>query len=107
MKNKIQFDMPRTYLELVVEYIERSIRNYRPDHEDVDLALRMTVLMKLRIRLIKRQTETMYANTIKITLPKDEALALLAHYVSDNSAPFITTDIALKHITGKAHKEWM
>lgn len=106
---KVKLELPMSYLELVISYIERTVKSYVPDHDDVDLALRMTVLMKLRIRLLKRQAESSYATVIKLTIPKDESLALCAtyYYTSEVGIMTLDTKMALKRITDKAHQQFM
>lgn len=111
MLNSIKREVSYEYLQLIIYYVETVIKNYVPDHHDVDLALRMVVLEKLRTRLLKRQAEVTVASKLRITIPKDEALALLAQWMDGNlfltDRNRIMIGLAVRTVTDTAHKNWI
>lgn len=88
-------------------FVDEAITQYIPDHEDVDLALRMNVLLEFRTYLAKRQAECLWSSTMKLTVKKTHALALLAEW---KEFPLMLTPparLSITRITDEAHKQWM
>lgn len=109
MSNKSSLHLKITVdqFDAIIYYVEQSVAAFVPDHEDVDLMIRMKLLQQLRVYLLKRKLELEGQPKAKITVPDIQALALLAQWKDDLTDTPKYIALSISKITSAAHLEWM